>query len=87
MTKKGPSRIRISFSRPFTASEQEAFHGTVDYIGPDYTVTARLNGNQKLWLESAGLDSRTLFDFGRELVESQLVNVYPTAVRTFRELG
>lgn len=89
MTKSGPSRIRISFSRPFTEAEKEYFQGTIDWRGvaTPVDVTTRLNGNEKLWLESNDLSSRDLFQFGRELVESTFVNVFPVAVRTFRELG
>lgn len=87
---KGPARIRISFSRPLSYAEQEFFHGKIDLVSvtdAKTSVTARLNGNQKLWLESNSYDSRQLYQFGRELVESNFVNVFPVAVRTFRELA
>lgn len=78
--KKGPARIRVSLSRELSHAEKEFIRS----LGKDYYI--RLSGSGKLYIDSWVADSRELFDGAREWLEDNFVNVFPTAVRTFREL-
>lgn len=87
------SRIRIELSRPLTWAEKEALETNWDdpherrikdtndglllvlNLAPDF---------QHVWAE-APFGSRILFDLVAAMLEQHFVNVYPTAVRTFRE--
>jgi hypothetical protein len=78
--KKGPARIRLSLSRPFTYAEKEYIRdmGRQSHI--------RLSRNGKLYVSSEITDSRDLYFQTRLWLEDTFVNIFPTAVRTFREL-
>lgn len=86
------SRIRVQLSRPLTWAEAEDL--TTDGSDPHLR---RLDGNGfdglKLWVSpththvwaEAPYGSRHLFELVASFLETSYVNVYPKAVRTFRE--
>lgn len=83
----GPSRIRVTLSREFTPAEAEHFSQVgflVAAISEGETIT--VDGN-RIWVESAVFDSRTAYQKIADLIGNGFVNIFPTAVRTFRELS
>jgi hypothetical protein len=87
------SRIRVLLSRPLTWAEREDI--TTDFADPHYR---RLDGQSeldglKLWVSPNGehvwaeapYGSRPLYDLVAITLENSYVNVFPRAVRTFRE--
>jgi hypothetical protein len=85
------SRIRVALSRPLTWAEKEELE--TDYSDPDLR---RINGRTDkfkvsvskerthVWAEAA-YGSRILFELVAASLENNFVNVFPIAVRTFRE--
>ncbi len=84
--KPGPARIRVSFSRPFTEAEKEHLRSVGvlvrRYIGDKIRVAA----DDRVYIESQDSESRNLFEAISAVVASSFVNVFPIAVRTFREM-
>ena len=86
------SRIRVQLSRPLTWAEVEDL--TTDGADPHLR---RLDGNGfdglKLWVApnhvhvwaEAPYGSRDLYELVASIVANEYVNVFPKAVRTFRE--
>lgn len=87
------SRIRIQLSRPLTWAEKES----LEKDGTD-PHNRKLDGKHtfdglKLWTSperthvwaEAPYGSRPLYDLVADVLAHDFVNVYPTAVRTFRE--
>lgn len=77
----GPSRIRVTLSRPLTPAETEHLLATLGSNGDK----VRVNGN-RIWYESTVFRSRVTYQWVAYTVASSFVNAFPTAVRTFREL-
>lgn len=85
------SRIRVQLSRPLTWAEKEALetnwedeHERRINITDNPLVLTVAPNFQHVWAE-APFGSRILFDLVAAVVEQHFVNVYPKAVRTFRE--
>jgi len=86
------SRIRVLLSRPLTWAEKEWLE--TDKLDPH---SRRINGSSdtglKLWVApnfehvwgEAEFGSRILFELVAEVLDTHFVNVFPKAVRTFRE--
>jgi len=84
------SRIRVLLSRPLTWAEKEYIE--TDHLDPHLR---RINGNDglKLWVSpnfehvwaEADMGSRILYEIVAATLEHSFVNVFPKAVRTFRE--
>lgn len=86
------SRIRVYLSRPLTWAEKE--HIETNHLD---THLRRIDGSDqdrfKLWVSpshehvwaEAALGSRVLFEIVAATLEHNFVNVFPSAVRTFRE--
>lgn len=83
--KPGPARIRVTFNRPLTAAEAEHMNEVSRLITKYAGDKARFNEG-RLYVESHESDSRQLYAAVAKLVENSFVNVFPVAVRTFREL-
>jgi hypothetical protein len=83
-TTPGPSRIRVTFNRFLTPAEAEHFTGTVS-LAHDPTYKIRVIGN-RVWVETWFHSSRDAYDEIALFVASEYVNIFPVAVRTFREL-
>lgn len=87
-----PCRIRILLSRPLTWAEKEDLETNWD--DPQFR---RINGDNvdglKLWVApnfehvwaEANVGSRLLFEDVANVLANDYVNVFPKAVRTFRE--
>jgi hypothetical protein len=86
------SRIRVQLSRPLTWAEKEDLE--TDWSDPHQR---RITGEnverlkisvapnfEHVWAE-ADLGSRLLFNLVAQALETEYVNVFPRAVRTFRE--
>lgn len=86
------SRIRVQLSRPLTWAEKEALEtNNLDVHSRrinDSNVTGfkfHVSSNKEhVWAE-AFFGSRLVYDLVAAALEQHFVNVYPTAVRTFRE--
>lgn len=84
------SRIRVYLSRPLTWAEKEDLE--TDYTDPDLRRIDGKGGfkvwvsenHEHVWAE-AEFGSRLLFELIAVALEDSFVNVYPKAVRTFRE--
>lgn len=84
------SRIRVELSRPLTWAEKEYLE--TDHLDPH---ARRIDGTDGLKLTvssdfqhvvaEAEYGSRILFELIASALEHSFVNVFPTAVRTFRE--
>lgn len=83
-TTPGPSRIRVTFNRPLTPAEAEHFTDEVS-LTHDPTYKIRVTAN-RVWVETWFHSSRDAYDEIAAFVASEYVNIYPVAVRTFREL-
>jgi len=81
--KPGPSRIRISLSRSLTPAEIEFFKGLNAYSDGSFRIHATAN---RVWHESYVQDSRETYSVLAWVLGENFVNVFPIAVRTFREL-
>jgi hypothetical protein len=85
------SRIRVQLSRSLTWAEKEWLE--TDKTDPHYRRIDGVASGVKLWVApnfehvwaEADFGSRILFDIVAAALESNFVNVYPKAVRTFRE--
>lgn len=85
------SRIRVQLSRPLTWAEKEALE--TNYVDEHLRRVNESGTGVKLHLNSARthvwaeahFGSRILFEIVSAALEQHFVNVYPTAVRTFRE--
>jgi len=85
------SRIRVWLSRPLTWAEKEAIETNHDDIHSrrindtnlDYKFRVS-DDKEYIWVD-ASFGSRLSFDLVAAVLEQHLVNVYPKAVRTFRE--
>lgn len=94
--KTKPSRIRIEFNRQLESGEREDLKNTwilfvkgLDFPESKeflYMGNVRLSGSDRLYAESRQYDSRALFMGLRRYLEDNFVNLYPKAVKTFREL-
>lgn len=85
--RKGPARIRVTFSRHFRVAEVEHLRrasNIAPFLDELIGLKLRLDPSGRLWAE-ADMDSRDLYSLVTQLIESTFVNVFPTAVRTFRE--
>jgi hypothetical protein len=85
------SRIRVQLSRPLTWAEKE--HLETNWTDPnlrrisDVSPVLKLRvaeNKEHVWLE-APFGSRIAFELLAAAVEQHFVNVFPKAVRTFRE--
>jgi hypothetical protein len=84
------SRIRVQLSRPLTWAEKEWLE--TDKLDPH---SRRIDGSEglKVWVSpnkehvwaEEFLGSRVLFELVAAVLEEAFVNVFPKAVRTFRE--
>jgi len=81
--KPGPSRIRVSLSRALTPAEIEFFKGINAHSDGSFRTRATAN---RIWHESYVQDSREAYEVLAWLLGENFVNVFPIAVRTFREL-
>lgn len=86
------SRIRVLLNRPLTWAEKEDLETNWDdeharrvneTVSPYFKLHVADN-HEHIWAE-AGFGSRILFELIAAAVEQHFVNVYPKAVRTFRE--
>lgn len=85
------SRIRVLLSRPLTWAEKEAIETNhddihsrrIEFTNVGFKLTVSEN-REHVWVE-AGFGSRLAFDLVSAVLEQHFVNVYPKAVRTFRE--
>lgn len=84
-TRPGPARIRVSFNREFTHAEREHLRRVGRLIAKTTGDRFRLS-NDRIYIESKTYESRALYDAVAAVVASSFVNVFPLAVRTFREL-
>lgn len=83
----GPSRIRTTFNRKFTAAEAEHLRRVATLLSiVDPGEKMRVTEN-RIWSESHKFDSRTQYDKVSAMIADGFVNIYPLAVRTFRELA
>lgn len=83
--KPGPARIRVTFNRDLTPAEQEHLR-SVGVLVREYTGDkVRLSPDERLFVESNDSDSRDLYEAVASIVSASFVNVFPVAVRTFRE--
>lgn len=90
-TKVTTSRIRVQLSRPLTWAEKEALEtNNLDVHSRRINQSAAgfkfhvSDNKEHVWAE-AGFGSRILYDLVAAAIEQHFVNVYPIAVRTFRE--
>lgn len=82
------SEIRVTFNRPLTYSEREAFRlyftGDADAPGVGDGYAVRFTDNDKVYItDFTEDDSRVLYDSVAKYVEKNFVNIHPVAVRTF----
>lgn len=87
------SRIRVLLSRPLTWAEKEDLETDwndphqrrVNGVNNDLGVKIHVANNfEHVWAEGLA-GSRVVFDLIAAILESEYVNVFPRAVRTFRE--
>lgn len=89
--KVATSRIRVQLSRPLTWAEKEALETNNSDVH-SRRINESANGfkfhvsqnKEHVWAE-AGFGSRILYDLVAAALEQHFVNIYPIAVRTFRE--
>jgi hypothetical protein len=93
VSKTVTSRIRVLLSRPLTWAEKEDIEtdwtdphqrrikGVDNGLGVKISVAPNF---EHVWLEGY-VGSRILFEIAAALLEQEYVNVFPKAVRTFRE--
>lgn len=87
----GPSRIRVMLNRELTPAELEGLREIawqVNMLSPHdkFRVTQTPEKVVYIYAQSGDADSRTLYGSVASVVAEGFVNVYPVAVRTFREL-
>jgi hypothetical protein len=83
--KPGPARIRVTLNRDLTHAEREFLRE----VGSSLVALGdklRVADASRIYVESTSARSRQLFEAVSALVANSFVNVYPVAVRTFREL-
>lgn len=84
--KPGPARIRVTLNRDLTAAEHEHLSRVGQFISESVPDKFRVAPDGRIYVESTDADSRSLYDGVAAVVERTFVNVFPIAVRTFREL-
>jgi len=82
----GPARIRVTFNRSLTEAEKEHLREVGSRVAASVGDKIRVAGDSRIYLESYSVDSRALFRAASSLAATSFVNVFPIAVRTFREL-
>lgn len=76
----------MTFNRPLTPAEQEHLRSLSVLVREYAGDKIRLSPDQRLFVESHDSSSRDIYEAVAEVVASSFVNVFPIAVRTFREL-
>jgi len=81
----GPARIRVTFNRDLTEAEKEHLRQVGELVRTYVGDKLRISPDQRVYIESQENNSRDLFEALSSVVATSFVNVFPTAVRTFRE--
>lgn len=84
-TRPGPARIRVSVNRDLTEAEREHLRQLGRNIQKTLKDKFRLGPGDRIFVESNDYDSRALYSAVSAVLEGSFVNVFPIAVRTFRE--
>lgn len=84
--KPGPARIRVTLNRSLTPAEHEHLVQVYDLIRLNVGDKVRVAPDDRIYAESTAVSSRSLYAAVAAVVERSFVNVFPVAVRTFREL-
>jgi hypothetical protein len=82
----GPARIRVTINRGLTPAEREEFRNFILLTRAANDDKVRVADDSRIYVESSSAVSRELFQGIASYVEARFVNVFPIAVRTFREL-